>query len=69
MGYKSEVNILPGKKKMGRPTDDPKNTSVHVRLDDQCVEILEKYCSQEKVGRAEAIRRGIIRLKDKLIKK
>ena len=69
MGCKSEVNILPEKKKMGRPTDNPKDTSIHVRLDDECVEILEKYCAQEKVGRAEATRRGIIGLKDKLVKK
>ncbi len=60
---------MPEQKKMGRPTDNPKGTSIHVRLDDECVEILEKYCTQEKVGRAEATRRAIIRLKDKLIKK
>lgn len=69
LGYKSEVSYLPEQKKMGRPTDNPKGTSIHVRLDDECVEILKKYCTQEKVGRAEATRRGIIGLKDKLIKK
>lgn len=69
LGCKSEVSNLPEQKKMGRPTDNPKGTSIHVRLDDECVEILEKYCTQEKVGRAEATRRAIIRLKDKLIKK
>ena len=69
MGHKSEVSGLPEKKKMGRPTDNPKVTSIHVRLDHECVEILEQYCTQEKVGRAEATRRGIIGLKDKLIKK
>ena len=66
MGCKSGVNALPNKKKMGRPTDNPKGTSIHVRLDNECVEILEKYCEQEKVGRAEATRRGITGLKDKL---
>ena len=54
---------------MGRPTDNPKGTSIHVRLDDKCVDILEKYCAQENVGRAEATRRGIIGLEDKLIEK
>ncbi len=59
---------MPERKKMGRPTDNPKSTSIHVRLDNQCVEILKCYCEQEKVGRAEATRRGIISLKDKLNK-
>ncbi len=69
LGCKSEVSYLPAKKKMGRPTDNPKGTSIHVRLDEQCVEILGKYCAQENVGRAEATRQGIIGLKDKLKKK
>ena len=69
VGYKSEVRHLPEKKKMGRPTDNPKGTSIHVRLDENCVEVLEEYCAQEKVNRAEAVRRGIIGLKDKLINK
>ena len=30
---------------------------------------LEQYCKQENVPKAEAIRRGILRLKDKPIKK
>ena len=54
---------------MGRPTDNPKGTPVHVRLDAECVEVLEQYCKQENVPKAEAIRRGILRLKDKPIKK
>ena len=45
---------------MGRPTDNPKETSIHVRLDAECVEVLEKYCEQENIGRAEATRQGII---------
>ena len=69
LGCKSEVSYLPNEKKMGRPTDNPKGTSIHVRLDDKCVDILEKYCAQENVGRAEATRRGIIGLEDKLIEK
>ena len=60
---------MPEKKKMGRPTDNPKGTSIHVRLDEECVRILDAYCLQEKVGKAEATRRGIIELKDKLIQK
>lgn len=60
---------MPKQKKMGRPTNNPKETSIHVRLDAACVEILKQYCEQEHVGRAEATRQGIICLKDKLIKK
>lgn len=69
MGCKREVNHLPQKKKMGRPTDNPKDTSIHVRLDAECVETLKQYRIQENVGRAEAVRRGVIGLKDKLVKK
>ena len=60
---------MPTEKKMGRTTDNPKGTPVHVRLDAECVEVLEQYCKQENVPKAEAIRRGILRLKDKPIKK
>ncbi len=68
LGCESEVKRLPNKKKMGRPTDNPKDTSMHVRLDSECVDILKRYCTQEDVGRAEAVRRGIVCLKDKLKK-
>ena len=53
-----------GKKKMGRPTDSPKKKPRQVRLDDECNEILEKYCSQEKIPQSEGIRRGIKRLRE-----
>ncbi len=46
----------------GRPTDNPKNERVTVRLDQESANVLEKYCAQEKVERAEAIRRGIKKL-------
>ena len=66
MGYVKEVFILPEKKKLGRPTDNPKGTSTHIRLDAECVDTLAKYCSKYNIVRAEAIRRGIKRLKDEL---
>ena len=56
------------KKKMGRPTDSPKKKPRQVRLDDECSEILEKYCSQEKIPQAEGIRRGIKKLKEDIEK-
>lgn len=46
----------------GRPTDNPKRERVTVRLDEKSSKILENYCRQESVEKAEAIRRGIERL-------
>jgi len=58
-----------GDKKMGRPTDNPKNTSVKFLADDDTFEKL-KECSQElEVSRAEVIRRGIHKVHDDLNKK
>ena len=54
--------------KMGRPTDNPKGRQIGVRLDEECEQILDKYCQQEKVGTAEATRRGIKKLKDDIKK-
>lgn len=33
---------------MGRPTDSPKTTQFSVRFDSETLEILDKYCNQEK---------------------
>lgn len=46
----------------GRPTSNPKQDRITVRLDAQSKEILDKYCERECVERAEAIRRGIKKL-------
>lgn len=54
--------------KIGRPTDNPKGKQIGVRLDEECEQILEKYCEQENVGTAEATRRGIKKLKDEIKK-
>lgn len=50
---------MTNKKKMGRPTDDPKTLNTRVRLSENDVKMLE-YCS-EKTGltKSEIIRRGI----------
>ena len=47
----------------GRPTDNPKQERITVRLDNESSETLSAYCEQEKVERAEAIRRGVKKLK------
>ena len=54
--------------KMGRPTDNPKDKTLFVRLDGESSEVLEAYCKQEDVTKAEAARRGIKKLKDDLKK-
>ena len=46
----------------GRPTDNPKSERITVRLDKESSEILNSYCNQEQIERAEAIRRGIKKL-------
>lgn len=50
---------------MGRPKiDNPKSNPLHVRLDDECFNILKDYCEQENIPLSEGIRRGIARLRD-----
>lgn len=48
----------------GRPKiDNPKSERITVRLDNDSSQTLKEYCEQEKVEKAEAIRRGISKLK------
>lgn len=48
----------------GRPTDNPKEERVTVRIDSECSEILSEYCKKNNVNKGEAIRQGIKRLAD-----
>lgn len=50
-------------KKMGRPTDNPKKSRLDIRLDEECIEILEKYSKQENISKTESARIGIKKLK------
>lgn len=43
-------------KKLGRPTDNPKNTKLTVRVDAETLEILEKYCKKENISKMEGVR-------------
>ena len=53
----------------GRPkSDNPKSESVHLRLTTEDKELLDTYCLQENVARAEAIRTGIRKLEDEIQK-
>lgn len=63
---KSEVRIM--SPRTGRPTDNPKNHKVTVRLDDEAVSILDAYCKQENIEKGEATRRGIKKLRDNIKK-
>ena len=53
---------------MGRPTDNPKKYQMTIKFDNECKEILDEYCEQEKVSKMEATRRGVKKLKDDLKK-
>ncbi len=55
--------------RIGRPTDNPKSTPIHVRLDKESEEILNRYCEQEGVSKMEAARRGIKKLRSDLKEK
>lgn len=54
--------------KIGRPTDNPKQERITVRLDETSSEILNDYCKKENVERAEAVRRGIKKLESEIKK-
>ena len=44
---------------MGRPTDNPKNISLKVLLDDDTSKKLEECSEVLKVSKAEVMRRGV----------
>jgi len=53
----------------GRPkSDNPKSERITVRLDSETSQILNTYCEQESIERAEGIRRGIQKLKSEIKK-
>lgn len=58
-----------GKKKMGRPTDNPKNVSVKFQADDETFRKLKECSKKMNVSRAEVIRQGIHKVYDDLNKK
>ena len=56
------------KKKMGRPTENPRPHKLNVRINDTSKQILEAYCLQESINRTEAVERGIKKLEKDLKK-
>ena len=54
--------------RIGRPTDNPKTHKITVRLDEESAKIMERYCEQECVEKAEAVRRGLKKLESDIKK-
>lgn len=50
------------KKKMGRPTNDPKGVKLTVRVNKTTNEILEKFCKENNLTKVEGVREAINRL-------
>lgn len=53
-------------KKIGRPfSEKPKSIKLTVRVDIETIEILDSYCEQHSISRADGVREGIKSLKTK----
>lgn len=46
-------------KKMGRPTDSVKDTTIRARMNEETVKKLDKCCEELKATRSEVLRKGI----------
>jgi hypothetical protein len=51
-------NVNQGKK-LGRPTDAPKDTTIRLRIDKETLKRLDLYAEAQGLNRSEAIRRLI----------
>jgi Leu/Phe-tRNA-protein transferase len=67
---KSEVNIMPQQKKMGRPfSENPKDKILRIRVDTQTIDRLDECAKTMNTNRSEIIRKGIKKIYDDLNKK
>jgi len=57
-----------GAKKLGRPTDNPKDITMKIRFDKNTAEKLEECSEKMNVSRAEVVRRGVQKMYDGLPK-
>ena len=64
----SEVIIIDTKKKMGRPTDNPKDTSIRFRVDSDTVAKLSECSEKLKMSKSEVLRLGVKKVHDDLKK-
>ena len=53
------------KKKMGRPTDDPKGNDIRVRVNDELYAKISEYSEKHNTTKAEAIRNILTQKKNK----
>lgn len=56
-------------KKMGRPTESPKDIDIKIRFDKETVDKLEKCSEKMQITRAEVVRRGVRKMYDDLQEK
>lgn len=55
-----------GNKKMGRPTDNPKDIVLKVYFDKETAEKLDECIGELNVSKSEVVRRGIHKVHDDL---
>ncbi|SHI07484.1 hypothetical protein SAMN02745823_02264 [Sporobacter termitidis DSM 10068] len=58
-----------GEKKLGRPTDNPKEIVLKIRLDKDTSKKLEECSEKMDASKAEVVRQGIHKIHDDLNKK
>ena len=56
---------LSEKNKGGRPTSNPRPHKISVRISDESIKILDEYCEEKKISRADGVRESINSLKNK----
>ncbi|WP_432407991.1 CopG family transcriptional regulator [Wukongibacter sp. M2B1] len=57
------------KKRLGRPTDNPKNTMLRIRMDNETLRKLDKCRKVFDTNRSDMIRKSIHKMYDDLDKK
>lgn len=55
--------------KMGRPTDNPKNNQMRIRMSDDDISMIEYCCNNTGLTKADVIRLGVKKVYEELIKK
>ncbi|WP_061415343.1 hypothetical protein [Lactococcus sp. DD01] len=54
------------KRRVGRPTNDPKETRMSVSFNAEQAKLIKDYSQEKNVSKAEAVRHGVNKLKDEL---
>ena len=54
------------KKKMGRPTDSVKDSTIRARMNEETVRRLDKCCEVLKTSRSDVLRKGIDKIYEDL---